>query len=95
MNDPLLFRQTVIDSERCPDPLLTRTGGNGMTPMQTAHIRHGHTMLFSPGDRVTVPARGGRRPGEVTDESSRVVWVRRHDQPTASPYLKDEVEVVK
>lgn len=66
-----------------------------MTQTQYLHEQAGVSMQFCHGDRVTVPCRAGRREGTVTDETSNVVWVQRDDQPTASPYLKWEVEVVK
>jgi hypothetical protein len=91
----LLFRRVEIYSGHWPDLHTTRTGGHGMTQLQYLHEQAGVPMLFSHGDRVTVPSHSGPRLGTVTDETTNVVWVQRDDQPTASPYPKDEVEVAK
>lgn len=66
-----------------------------MTPTQVVHEQAGVTMQYAHGDRVTVPSLHGRREGTVTDETTNVVWVQRDDQPTASPYLREEVQVAK
>ena len=91
----LLFREASISYQEWQALLLTRTGEKGMTPLQQLHSNHGHTLLFRHGQRVTVPARDTRRLGTVTDETANVVWVLRDDQPTASPYMKRDVEAAQ
>lgn len=92
--NPLLFLGVSLSSQDWQSLLLTELGEYAMTPMQQLHSRHGHTLLFRHGQRVSVPCRDTRRLGRVTDETANVVWVLRDDQPTASPYMKRDVEAI-